>query len=111
MRKTSLAFAIAGMIALPLGAIAAGGDKGMQDKPPAATGGTTGSGAAGGTTGAEGRPASPMFSQLDANSDNYIDNKESAKSATVQGNFTSMDKDGDGRISATEWSAFESGSK
>lgn len=109
MRKTNLAFAILGMITLPLGAIAAGGEKGMKEHPSSTA--PAPGGATGGTTGAEGRPASPMFSQLDANKDTYIDNKEAAKSATVQGNFSSMDKDGDGRISASEWSAFESGSK
>lgn len=59
--------------------------------------------------GAEGRSASPLFMQLDANKDGYVDAGEANKSATVKGNFKAMDTNGDGRISNEEWSKFESG--
>jgi hypothetical protein len=58
--------------------------------------------------GAEGRAASPLFMQLDANKDGHVDEGEAGKSATVKGNFKQMDSDGDGKISTTEWTNFES---
>lgn len=92
MSKSKLVLALVSGLALPLGALAA---EPTSDKP-AATGKPA-------PAGAEGRAASPMFQQLDADKDGYVNAKESEKSATVKGNFKTMDKNQDGKISADEW--------
>lgn len=92
MSKSKLVLALVSGLALPLGALAA---EPATDKPAA-----TGKPAPGG---AEGRTASPMFLQLDADKDGYITAKEADKSATVKGNFKTMDKNSDGKVSADEW--------
>lgn len=57
--------------------------------------------------GAQGRPASPMFEQLDGDKDGFVSAKEVEKSATAKANFKTLDTDGDGKLSPQEWSALE----
>lgn len=101
--KLSTLLAILAMGA-PMAAFAAGdAEKGAADQPQESTPAPGGS-----PEGAEGRAASPLFMQLDANKDGHVDEGEAGKSATVKGNFKQMDSDGDGKISTTEWTNFES---
>lgn len=100
MQKMKLSTLLA-ILALgaPMAAFAAGdAEKGAADQPQESTA----------PQGAEGRAASPLFMQLDANKDGHVDEGEAAKSATVKGNFKQMDADSDGKISTTEWTNFES---
>lgn len=103
MKKLALALLVSGGMALPMSVLAADvNPPAEQGKPPAASPPTQ--------PGAEGRAASSMFDQLDANKDGAIDSTELSKSATAKANAKSMDLDGDGKISRSEWEAFEAGS-
>ena len=50
-----------------------------------------------------------MFDQLDSNKDGFVDSGEIRRSATAKANSKAMDLDGDGKISRSEWEAFEAG--
>lgn len=103
MKKLTLALVLAGGMALPYSVFAA--DQPLPPDQSAKPPPTQQAPAA--KPGAEGRPASSMFDQLDANKDGFIDSGEVAKSATVKANGKAMDLDGDGKISHSEWDAFE----
>lgn len=105
MRKLAMTFACVGGLLLPYAASAADPGVPMDQgvTPPATQKAPTA------RPGAEGRPASSMFDQLDVNKDGYIDGTEVGRSATVKANFKATDLDGDGRISRAEWEAFEAG--
>ncbi|MDB5800318.1 MAG: EF-hand domain pair [Rhodocyclales bacterium] len=50
----------------------------------------------------------PIFSQLDANRDGYIDVNEASASLEVSGWLASADKDKDGKLSPSEFAAARS---
>lgn len=103
MRNFNLALALISTLALPLVATATDPQTPSSDMPSSTSRAPE--------RGAQGRPGSPMFQQLDTNHDGYVDGKEAARSASVQAEFKSLDKDGDGRISAAEWAEFEGSGK
>lgn len=55
--------------------------------------------------------ASPMFVQLDRNSDGKISKEEAKRSAEIQAMFDTLDVDRDGSLSAAEWDAYEASQK
>jgi hypothetical protein len=66
-----------------------------------------GQSAAGGASAATGSTAS-LFSRLDRNRDGYLDKNELASDLARRGNWVAMDRDGDGRISRSEFRVVES---
>jgi Ca2+-binding EF-hand superfamily protein len=48
-------------------------------------------------------PASELFSLLDRNKDGYLSSQELTAEAARRGNWIAVDRDGDGRISRTEF--------
>ena len=87
--KSLIAVALAAAFALPLAANAAG-----TERP---SGGM--SSGSGGST--------PSMKQLDTNHDGSISKEEAKKSSTVSKRFNQLDKDNDGKLSATELNAAE----
>jgi hypothetical protein len=63
--------------------------------------------AAAGATAASGGTSASLFSQLDRNRDGYLDKSELSSEAAQRGNWVAMDRDGDGRISRSEFRAIE----
>jgi hypothetical protein len=94
--KSIIAAAIAAAFALPLAAYAAGTDAPSGTKSPAKSGMSSGNGGSMST-----------MKQLDTNNDSYVSKDEAKKSSAISKRFSQLDKDSDGKLSATELSAAE----
>jgi hypothetical protein len=82
----------------------------VKSQIPPATG-TTSPGTASTGTAAAGS-SSAIFSRMDSNRDGYVSREEARAHTDLTGQFSTLDKDGDGRLSASEmsgWSGASSG--
>lgn len=91
MKRTLIAFAVAA--ALPLTALAQMGSPSAPSKSPSS---------------GMSKGASPL-NRLDTNKDGYVSKDEAKGSAEVSKNFSTLDKDHDGKLSPSELSAASSG--
>lgn len=91
-RNTLIAMAAAAALAAPLAAWSADGDKGGLKATPAKEK------AAAGRTSA----SAELFERLDRNKDGFVTRDEARDATELQGRFAELDKDNDGKISASE---------
>jgi len=89
-RNTLIAMAIAGLLAAPLAARSADGDR-----PKTAPAGRA-------------RPSAALFERLDKNQDGFVTRDEARDATELQGRFAELDKDNDGKISRGEMRALDS---
>lgn len=118
--KTLVALAVAGAFAVPLVAQAsADGDRILLADGPSGAG-AVGTGPTGGVpspqSAGEPRASTPgsatagpsgTYHSLDANRDGYVSREEAGRESSL--NFSELDKDGDGRLSSSEMSAWQGG--
>ncbi|HZM44867.1 MAG TPA: EF-hand domain-containing protein [Burkholderiales bacterium] len=88
-RKLSSMLVLAAAVALPTAVLAADADS--PSRPPSASGAP--------------RDAGMTFNSLDTNKDGYVTREEAKNSATLSKQFSQLDKDGDGKLSAAELAA------
>ena len=105
--KTLIAAAVAG--AFPFVVLAQATSQPQQGRTPPGSPASPGSidqrsGVTGATT-----PGAALFERLDKNKDGFVTRDEARDATELQGRFAELDKDNDGKISAAEMRAMDSG--
>lgn len=101
LNKTLIAAAVAAVFALPVAANAAGSDKASGAAAP--SGGTSSSAPKSSAAGNGG--SASMMKRLDADKDGNVSRDEAKKDTTISKRFKELDKNNDGKLSATELNA------